>query len=55
VKLAKRARYTIIYRADIGDGTKEMDLGTGILFTNTALAEKERDKYARTLGDDAAD
>jgi hypothetical protein len=37
VKLAKRIKYTVSSRADIGDGTEEKDLPTGI-FINTAFA-----------------
>jgi hypothetical protein len=38
VKLAKRVKYQISSRADIGDGEEEMDLTTGI-FTNTIPTE----------------
>jgi hypothetical protein len=48
VKLAKLVKYAISSRADIGDGTKEMDLATGI-FANTVHAEEERDMNARSL------
>jgi hypothetical protein len=34
VKLAKRVKYQISSRADVGDGNEEMDLATGIFTTN---------------------
>jgi hypothetical protein len=54
VKLAKRIEYTISSRANIGDGTEEVNLATGT-FTNVAPAEEAGEEDASSLGDDAAD
>ena len=54
MKLAKRVKYAISSRADIGDGTEEMDLATGI-FAEAAREEEERDIQARSVEDDAVD
>ena len=54
VKLAKRIKYIISSRADVGDGTEEMDLATGT-FTNATPTEEAGDEDASSLGDDAAD
>jgi hypothetical protein len=42
VKLAKRVKYRISSRADVGDGNEQMDLATGI-FTNVHDLEEETD------------
>jgi hypothetical protein len=52
-ELAKGVQYAISFGANIRDGTKEMDLATGI-FAQATHAEEEGDKDARSLGDDAA-
>jgi hypothetical protein len=54
VKLAKQVKDTISSCADIGDGTKEMDLATGT-FTYAVATEEAGVKDASSLGDDAAD
>jgi hypothetical protein len=56
VKLAKRIKYIISSRADIGDGTEEMDLATGT-FTNATPTEEaeDEDEDASSVGDNAAE